>query len=555
MNQSRKLRCQKLGHKQNQIMFVCINQECTQSKVGCLQCFPDHDGHTKQNLDIDLFFEKVYQKDKKAEQDINSVFNTGAVKKYKETLIRQIQQQFKSLNSKIFQYLDRHQDQVVNFIAQKNLQDIGLSLKLRQFHDDLMRIRAKPQSQLDNRDINYLLQFIQSDEYDNLLEKTIQQRNNMMSEFSYDMSQISMQFDFQFNQLMQQMDSWVIENLQPNNIELKNQAQDKIEKSTPLKHKRQSSSKSPFQTPGKNSRNKTPDNSQQKQNQSYSNLSKLLYTSPEKGNYEFIQKDKQLESLIQYCLVNYLKEDYINENIQLFQTNYPDYVNSKIVGKEKVFYIGQKDRLQLIYDNKANLLFQLWDNWMVEWLRPAIPINVINIKVHELEENFNSFFELLDKSLKIHEIVIWLIKQKVNKPRLEYQSWLLIGQKANKHYRLYNIKPSQKKMVKEFNYFDEPEQQVERVINQFPKMLQEHLGVDFSTSKDIKIIIKGQHDPNYQTYLLCERLQVFLNLITNQLVTNNFSSSYIEKNIDMILVNFKSFVTYLSLSLKEQAEL
>ena len=55
---------------------------------------------------------------------------------------------------------------------------------------------------------------------------------------------------------------------------------------------------------------------------------------------------------------------------------------------------------------------------MVEWLRPAIPINVINIKVHELEENYNSFFELLDKSLKIHEIVIWLIKQKVNKPRV-----------------------------------------------------------------------------------------------------------------------------------------
>ena len=47
---------------------------------------------------------------------------------------------------------------------------------------------------------------------------------------------------------------------------------------------------------------------------------------------------------------------------------------------------------------------------MVEWLRPAIPINVINIKVHEIEENFNSFYELLDKSMKIHEIVIWLIK-------------------------------------------------------------------------------------------------------------------------------------------------
>lgn len=47
---------------------------------------------------------------------------------------------------------------------------------------------------------------------------------------------------------------------------------------------------------------------------------------------------------------------------------------------------------------------------MIEWLKPNFLLNTIVVKVHEIEDNFNSFLELFDKSLKIHDIVAWLIK-------------------------------------------------------------------------------------------------------------------------------------------------
>lgn len=47
---------------------------------------------------------------------------------------------------------------------------------------------------------------------------------------------------------------------------------------------------------------------------------------------------------------------------------------------------------------------------MIEWLKPLFNFNIINIKVYEIENNFNPFLELFDKQLKMHDFVAYIIK-------------------------------------------------------------------------------------------------------------------------------------------------
>lgn len=53
----------------------------------------------------------------------------------------------------------------------------------------------------------------------------------------------------------------------------------------------------------------------------------------------------------------------------------------------------------------------LWDNWQIEWLRPIIQQeDIIGVRVHEIEENYNGFIDLLEKALTMHKIIAWIIK-------------------------------------------------------------------------------------------------------------------------------------------------
>lgn len=42
-------------------------------------------------------------------------------------------------------------------------------------------------------------------------------------------------------------------------------------------------------------------------------------------------------------------------------------------------------------------MYILWDNLMIEWLKPLFTENFVHIKVYEIEDNYQSFVELFDK--------------------------------------------------------------------------------------------------------------------------------------------------------------
>jgi hypothetical protein len=104
----------------------------------------------------------------------------------------------------------------------------------------------------------------------------------------------------------------------------------------------------------------------------------------------------------------------------------------------------------------------MWDNWIVEWLGSALQqgglVSNITIKVHEIEDSYFGFLELLEKSMQIHGIVAWLVKQKLNRPKVEYHTWLILAQGTSnkggvvsneKVYRLYHIKSAQRRDYRE----------------------------------------------------------------------------------------------------------
>ncbi|CAD8082916.1 unnamed protein product [Paramecium sonneborni] len=552
-------RCNK--HKQNFIQFICLQEDCQINKLGCISCFPDHDGHTKQNMEIQNFFEKISQKDRDLELKYLQLINSNSVKKNKEQLIRSIQQQCKAIQSRAFSFIDRHCEALINSVQNKNLNDSSSQLKVKAYHDELERIKNKSTYTLENKEIEFLINFVLTNDYQEMIVSAMQIKEKNIQEFSYDINQVVNSIDYQLSELYNQLDSQLQGQFTSSpSFDQKNKSFQHnysftlgILPKSPNRNSTQGKSKSPLrQTSTNQSRMKTPE-SNKKQTISYGStnkiqISKFLVTSPLKEEDDFITKNKNLESLITNVLMINLPSKYLNDHLQFLKSNYIEFQDYN--------KITQLEKNQLIEEQNSQLLYILWDNLMFEWLKPTFNLNIIQIKVYEIENNFSSFLELFDKQLKMYEFVAYVIKQKIIKPKIDYQTWFILANKATNSYKMYNIKSSSKKVNKELTIEDQSFSGIDQlksanVYAQFPKVLQEHLNGNFTIDKDLKIIIKGIMDPNFQTQLLAERLQILLNLVTNPQVAANLTFQNIEKHFDQVLINFKYFINYLNLSLRD----
>ncbi|CAK63582.1 unnamed protein product (macronuclear) [Paramecium tetraurelia] len=553
-------RCNK--HKQNYIQFICLQEDCEINKLGCISCFPDHDGHTKQNMEIQHFFEKITQKDRDLELKYLQLINSNSAKKNKEQIIRSIQQQCKAIQSRAFSFIDRHCEALINSVQNKNLNDSTSQLKVKGYHDELERIKNKSTYTLENKEIEFLINFVLTNDYSEMIASAFQIKEKNIQEFTYDINQIVNSIDYQLSELYNQLDSQLSAQqfASSPSFDQKNKSFQHnysltlgILPKSPNRNSTKGKSKSPLrQTSTNQSRMKTPESNKK---QTYSigstskiQISKFLMTSPLKEEDDFITKNKNLESLITNVLMIHLPFKYLNDHLVFLKNNYVEFQDYN--------RITQQEKVQIIEESNSQLLYVLWDNLMIEWLKPPLNFSIIQIKVYEVENNFNSFLELFDKQLKMHEFVAYVIKQKIIKPKVDYQTWFILASRATNSFKMYNIKSSGKKVNREMTVEDQSFSCVDQlkaanVYAQFPKVIQDHLNGSFSIDKDLKIIIKGIMDPNFQTQLLAERLQIMLNLVTNPQVAANLTFQNIEKHFDQVLINFKYFINYLNLSLKD----
>ncbi|CAD8053027.1 unnamed protein product [Paramecium primaurelia] len=554
-------RCNK--HKQQMIQFICLQEDCQTNKLGCISCFPDHDGHTKQNMEIQDFIEKIQQKDKDLELKYLQLINQNSIKKNKEQIIRSIQQQCKAIQSRAFSFIDRHCEALVNNVQNKNLNDSSSQLKVKAYHDELERIKNRSTNTLENKEIEFLINFVLTNDYQEMIANAMQIKDKNIQEFTYDINQVINLIDDQLSELYNQLDSQLSSQqiaTSPSFDQKNKYFQHNysftlgILPKSPNPNSTQGKSKSPLRLTSTNqSRIKTPESNKKQIPQIGSNskiqISKFLVTSPPlKEEDDFITKNKNLESLITNVLMIHLPAKYLNDHLQFLKTNYAEFQDYNV--------ITQQEKIQLIEELNSQLLYLLWDNLMIEWLKPSFNFNILQIKVYEIENNFSSFLELFDKQLKMYDFVAYLIKQKVNKPKIDYQTWFIIANKSTNSYKMYNIKSNGKKVNKELTIEDQSFSCIDQlksanVYAQFPKVLQDHLNGSFTIEKDLKIIIKGIIDPNFQTQLLAERLQILLNLFMNPQVVANPTFQNIEKHFDQVLINFKYFINYINLSLKD----
>lgn len=79
---------------------------------------------------------------------------------------------------KVFSFLDRHQDYVTHYInAHSKSVEVSSGFEIKMYHDELDRIKLKPATTMDNKvndlltceDINFLLQFLTTDDYEALI--------------------------------------------------------------------------------------------------------------------------------------------------------------------------------------------------------------------------------------------------------------------------------------------------------------------------------------------------------------------------------------------------
>ncbi|CAD8189592.1 unnamed protein product [Paramecium octaurelia] len=553
-------RCNK--HKQQLIQFICLQEDCQTNKLGCISCFPDHDGHTKKNMEIQDFIEKIQQKDKDLELKYLQLINSNSMKKNKEQIIRSIQQQCKAIQSRAFSFIDRHCEALISNVQNKSLNDSSSQLKVKAYHDEFERIKNRSTYTLENKEIEFLINFVLTNDYQEMIANAMQIKDKNIQEFTNDINQQINAIDDSLSELYNQLDSQLSSQQIGNypSFDQKNKSSQHnysftlgILPKSPNPNSTQGKSKSPLRLTSTNqSRIKTPESSKKQTPQIGSNskiqISKFLVSSPQKEEDDYITKNKNLESLITSVLMIHLPTKYLNDHLSFLKSNYAEFQDYN--------NITQQEKVQLIEDLNSQLLYVLWDNLMIEWLKPSFNFNILQIKVYEIENNFNSFLELFDKQLKMYEFVAYVIKQKVNKPKIDYQTWFIIANRATNSFKMYNIKPNGKKVNKELTIEDQSFSCIDQlksanVYAQFPKVLQDHLNGSFNIERDLKIIIKGIIDPNFQTQLLAERLQILLNLVMNPQAFATLTFQNIEKHFDQVLINFKQFINYLNLSLKD----
>lgn len=61
--------------------------------------------------------------------------------------------------------------------------------------------------------------------------------------------------------------------------------------------------------------------------------------------------------------LNFIKEEFLNEHLGFLKQWHPDIFD---MGK-----VTAKDKIALVNDHRTRLLYVLWENYMVEWLKPC----------------------------------------------------------------------------------------------------------------------------------------------------------------------------------------